>query len=142
MILAPSTDNLLRKLPGKESNPNNIATLSLLINCAACECILRQSVFCNKERVTELIFLLCPVYAMSYLAFSSAGPAAPEKYVHGDGGTYRGQWEGLRKEGVGTYTYPSGAVYEGEWRDNQKSGRGIYTFPNVNAQLNLILLFS
>lgn len=80
---------------------------------------------------TEFGSLLCSVYAVSFLSFSSAGPAAPENYVHEDGGKYRGQWEGLKKEGVGTYIYPSGAMYEGEWKDNQKSGRGIYTFPKV-----------
>lgn len=40
---------------------------------------------------------------LSYLNFASAGPAFPESYTHQDGATYRGQWDGLKKHGVGTY---------------------------------------
>lgn len=65
----------------------------------------------------------------SYLLVASAGPAFPQDYKHDDGGSYRGEWRGLKKEGLGTYTYPSDAKYEGEWRDNLKSGRGVYYFP-------------
>ncbi|GAX73486.1 hypothetical protein CEUSTIGMA_g938.t1 [Chlamydomonas eustigma] len=65
----------------------------------------------------------------SYLVFATAGPAFPEQYKHEDGGLYRGQWRGLRKEGLGVYTYPGGAKYEGEWRDNMKDGRGVYYYP-------------
>ena len=53
-------------------------------------------------------------------------------------GSYRGQWRGMRKEGLGVYSYPAaaagggtGARYEGEWRDNLKDGRGVYYFPKV-----------
>ena len=42
------------------------------------------------------------------------GAAFPERYQHVDGGTYRGEWKGMLKEGYGVYTYPSGARYEGE----------------------------
>lgn len=82
---------------------------------------------------------------MSYLNFASAGPAFPESYVHQDGTTYKGEWDGLHKHGVGVYKYESntfnkehftiryknGDIYEGEWRKNQKSGRGVYIFANV-----------
>jgi hypothetical protein len=45
--------------------------------------------------------------------FASAGAAFPEQYGHIDGGTYRGEWLGMLKQGYGAYTYPSGARYEG-----------------------------
>ena len=49
--------------------------------------------------------------------------------------------QGMRKEGLGVYTYPSGARYEGEWRDNLKEGRGVYFFPTVSPpHVNLELL--
>ncbi|PSC73865.1 mitochondrial inner membrane protease ATP23 [Micractinium conductrix] len=63
-------------------------------------------------------------WAGSYLLFSTAGAAFPEQYKHEDGGTYRGEWVGMLKQGFGTYTYPSGARYEGEWRNGAKEGRG------------------
>lgn len=40
----------------------------------------------------------------SYLLFGSAGPAFPEAFEHQDGGTYRGEWRGMSKEGLGMYT--------------------------------------
>ena len=52
------------------------------------------------------LILLLPSAAVcgaSYLLFGSAGPAFPEKYEHADGGTYRGEWQGLKKEGSGVY---------------------------------------
>ncbi|GMH40692.1 hypothetical protein BSKO_08596 [Bryopsis sp. KO-2023] len=72
---------------------------------------------------------LLSVHLFSHLLFASAGAAYPEKYIHQDNGVYKGQWEGLSKEGFGQYKYPGGAVYEGEWKENQKTGRGVYTFP-------------
>ena len=48
-----------------------------------------------------------------------------------DGGVYRGQWRGGKKEGLGVYTYPSGARYEGQWKNNLKNGLGSYHFPKV-----------
>ena len=75
------------------------------------------------------------VWIGSYLMFATAGPAFPEEYKHGDGGSYHGQWRGMRKEGLGVYIYPApggspvGARYEGEWRDNVKDGRGVYYYP-------------
>eukprot|EP00879_Flechtneria_rotunda_P024111 GHRR01025555.1.p1 GENE.GHRR01025555.1~~GHRR01025555.1.p1 ORF type:complete len:603 (+),score=233.97 GHRR01025555.1:438-2246(+) len=69
------------------------------------------------------------VYGGSYLLFGSAGPAFPKSYKHDDGGTYRGEWRGMSKEGLGVYRYASGARYEGEWRNNVKDGRGVYYFP-------------
>ncbi|GLI66317.1 hypothetical protein VaNZ11_010095, partial [Volvox africanus] len=69
------------------------------------------------------------VWVGSYMLFAGAGPAFPESFKHEDGGDYRGQWRGMRKEGLGMYTYPSGARYEGEWRNNVKEGRGVYYFP-------------
>jgi hypothetical protein len=59
------------------------------------------------------------------------GTSVPEQYIHADGGTYRGQWVGGKKQGLGVYTYPGGGKYAGEWFDNRKSGRGVYTFPKV-----------
>lgn len=44
------------------------------------------------------------VYLGSYLLTASAGPAFPESYQHEDGGTYRGEWRGMSKEGLGVYT--------------------------------------
>ena len=65
------------------------------------------------------------------MLFGSSGPAFPNTYQHDDGGTYRGQWQGLSKQGLGVYTYPSGARYEGEWRGDRKDGRGIYHYAKV-----------
>ncbi len=53
------------------------------------------------------------VWIGSYLLFATAGPAFPAQYKHDDGGTYRGQWRGMRKEGLGAYVYPGGARCEG-----------------------------
>ncbi|GFR45159.1 hypothetical protein Agub_g6543 [Astrephomene gubernaculifera] len=69
------------------------------------------------------------VWLGSYLLSAGAGPAFPAAFPHEDGGSYRGQWRGMRKEGLGVYTYASGARYEGEWRNNVKEGRGVYHFP-------------
>ncbi len=44
------------------------------------------------------------VFVASYLFFAGAGPAFPDSFKHDDGGTYRGQWRGMRKEGLGVYT--------------------------------------
>lgn len=32
------------------------------------------------------------------------GAAFPARYGHVDGGIYAGEWKGMRKEGLGTYT--------------------------------------
>ncbi|KAI3427252.1 hypothetical protein D9Q98_007186 [Chlorella vulgaris] len=69
------------------------------------------------------------VWLVGGLLFATAGAAFPERYEHVDGGTYRGEWLGMLKQGHGVYTYPSGARYEGEWRNNLKEGRGVYRFP-------------
>ena len=55
----------------------------------------------------------------------------PARYMHADGGVYRGQWQGPKKHGLGVYTYPGGARYEGRWADNVKDGLGVYYFPKV-----------
>ncbi|MEW5312058.1 MAG: hypothetical protein WDW38_003717 [Sanguina aurantia] len=65
----------------------------------------------------------------SYLLFATAGPAFPDAYPHTDGGTFRGQWRGMVKEGLGVYSYASEARYAGEWRGNVKDGRGVYEYP-------------
>lgn len=49
------------------------------------------------------LLISIPEHFLSYLNFASAGPAFPESYTHQDGATYRGQWNGLKKHGVGTY---------------------------------------
>lgn len=41
--------------------------------------------------------------------------------------------QGMKKEGLGVYTYASGAKYEGEWRDNLKDGRGVYYYPKASG---------
>lgn len=51
-----------------------------------------------------LCVLLPAVYLGSYMLAASAGPAFPEDYKHEDGGTYRGEWRGMSKEGLGVYT--------------------------------------
>ena len=45
-----------------------------------------------------------PVWLGSYLLSAGAGPAFPDSFKHEDGGDYRGQWRGLKKEGLGVYT--------------------------------------
>ncbi|KAG2498659.1 hypothetical protein HYH03_003405 [Edaphochlamys debaryana] len=82
-------------------------------------------------QVVALVDLLnhVAVWIGSYMLSASAGPAFPASFKHEDGGDYRGQWRGMRKEGLGVYTYASGARYEGEWRNNLKEGRGVYHFP-------------
>jgi hypothetical protein len=55
------------------------------------------------------------VWLAGGLLFATAGAAFPERYEHVDGGTYRGEWLGMLKQGHGVYTYPSGARYEGGW---------------------------
>lgn len=55
------------------------------------------------------LFNQAMVHLASYLAFGSSGPAFPSSYKHEDGGTYKGQWRGMKKEGLGVYSYPSGA---------------------------------
>lgn len=72
-------------------------------------------------------------HLLSYLLHARAGPAFPERYVHADGGEYRGEWRGLQKEGLGVYSYPSGARYSGQWRAGQRDGRGHYSFPSGGA---------
>eukprot|EP00775_Hariotina_reticulata_P005296 gene5296-5531_t len=62
----------------------------------------------------------------SYLLTASAGPAFPESYQHNDGGTYRGEWRGLSKEGLGLYR--SGGTYEGEWAGGVMCGTGLRTY--------------
>ena len=60
----------------------------------------------------------------------------PARYVHADGGVYRGQWQGPKKHGLGVYTYPGGARYEGRWAENVKDGLGVYYFPKVTTLEN------
>eukprot|EP00887_Chlorella_sp_A99_P001349 scaffold14.g1349.t1 len=53
------------------------------------------------------------VWGASLLLFGTAGAAFPEAQAHDGGGSYRGEWKGMLKEGLGAYAYPSGARYEG-----------------------------
>lgn len=71
------------------------------------------------------------VYVLAYLVFASGGSTPAAIYEHADGGTYRGQWRGNKKQGLGVYGYPGGGRYEGMWRDNMKHGYGVYTFPKA-----------
>ncbi len=82
------------------------------------------------------------VSLLSYLLFASFGTVAPERYVHADGGIYRGQWQGGKKEGLGVYTYPGGGRYEGRWIDNLKDGIGIYYFPKASSVRLVVKLLS
>ena len=77
------------------------------------------------------------MFGISYLLMMAGGAPPPALYEHADGGRYRGEWLGPRKQGLGMYTYPSGGQYQGMWRDNLKEGYGVYTFPKVPLQ-NLI----
>lgn len=79
---------------------------------------------------------LSAVHGISCVLLGTAKTAFPDKFVHTDGGSYRGQWKGQKKEGFGVYTYASGAKYEGEWKKNVKEGRGVYTFPKVRLRPN------
>ena len=71
------------------------------------------------------------VYVLAYLIFASGGSPPAAVYEHADGGTYRGQWRGNKKQGLGVYVYPGGGRYKGMWRDNMKHGYGVYTFPKA-----------
>ncbi len=73
----------------------------------------------------------CAVFGMSYLITMAGGSPAPALYEHADGGTYKGQWLGQSKQGLGSYAYPSGGQYQGMWRDNLKDGYGVFAFPKV-----------
>eukprot|EP00210_Caulerpa_lentillifera_P008649 g8248.t1 len=98
-----------------------------------------ESVFGVFGMQVVVLFGLANIFAehlLSYLNFASAGPANPESYTHQDGGIYRGQWNGLKKHGVGTYKYTSGAIYEGEWKENAKTGRGVYYFKKASEWLD------
>ncbi len=43
--------------------------------------------------------------AGSYLLTASAGPAQPKDFKHEDGGMYNGEWRGMKKQGLGVYTW-------------------------------------
>ena len=70
-----------------------------------------------------------PVACTTRWLLGAVGVPPPARYVHADGGIYRGQWAGAAKQGVGVYMYPSGARYEGQWHSGVKAGRGVYVFP-------------
>ena len=59
----------------------------------------------------------------------------PSKYKHADGGVYSGEWKGLKKEGIGVYTYPSGSIYSGDWKGNVKDGFGTYRYAGGGAYI-------
>ena len=48
------------------------------------------------------------VYGLSYLTMAARGSPPSAVYEHADGGTYRGQWRGAQKQGLGVYAYPGG----------------------------------
>ena len=81
----------------------------------------------------QLLCCVSPVHAGTYLLCSTSQSAYPKKYQHEDGGMYNGQWQGRKKQGLGSYHYPGGAKYQGEWRNNAKEGRGVYLFPKARA---------
>lgn len=61
--------------------------------------------FCQILYLTSAaVIATAAVYVGSYLLFATAGPAFPKQYAHADGGVYRGEWRGLKKEGLGVYT--------------------------------------
>lgn len=40
------------------------------------------------------------------------------------GSSYKGEWAGDMKDGLGTMVYPDGSKYEGEWAKNKRDGKG------------------
>lgn len=79
----------------------------------------------------KLLFACPAVWLLSYLVLAKGGSSIPERYVHADGGVYRGQWRAGKKHGLGVYKYPGGGEYRGRWVENLKQGPGIYYFPKV-----------
>ena len=79
------------------------------------------------------------MFGLAHLVFAARGSPPPARYEHADGGTYRGEWAGARKQGLGVYAYPGGGRYEGLWRDNLKEGFGVYTFPKARHCLLPVL---
>lgn len=75
--------------------------------------------------------MLLTVCVLAYMLFATGGSTPLPVYEHADGGTYRGQWRGAKKHGLGVYRYPGGGKYEGMWRNNVKDGFGVYSFPKV-----------
>jgi hypothetical protein len=85
----------------------------LLFICAAsctisplCITLLLPGPICHDAWINACYTTLItppPVHVGSYLLAASAGPAFPSSYVHADGGSYRGEWRGMQKEGLGVY---------------------------------------
>jgi hypothetical protein len=40
----------------------------------------------------------------------------------------QGRYQGLRKNGEGSYCFVNGDVFEGEFRDDRMAGTGVYSF--------------
>lgn len=45
------------------------------------------------------------------------------------GASYRGEWDGDKKNGYGVQCYPNGDKYEGQWEDGLRQGEGTYWVP-------------
>lgn len=45
-------------------------------------------------------------------------------YTFCNGGTYKGQWRGNMRHGIGVQRWQDGSIYEGEWRTNRAEGKG------------------
>ena len=46
------------------------------------------------------------------------------------GGSYRGEFLGLRRDGEGEQLWPAGAVYQGGFKNNQREGSGRFKWSN------------
>ena len=61
----------------------------------------------KTERSTaDVLELLGAGHSIAHLVTAAGGSPFPHSYVHTDSGTYRGQWEGNKKKGLGVYVYP------------------------------------
>lgn len=82
-----------------------------------------------SNHLTHTCFVVSIFQRMLYAQGSSK---APERYLHADGGVYRGEWKNGKKHGLGVYVYPNNARYEGRWVENVKQGLGTYYYPKVS----------
>jgi len=80
------------------------------LSSAAATIIDLGNVLLLRMLVLLLRMVAMAVFVGSYLLTASAGPAFPESYEHNDGGTYRGEWRSLAKEGLGVYRSESSTV--------------------------------
>eukprot|EP00929_Paragymnodinium_shiwhaense_P026682 TRINITY_DN15808_c0_g1_i2.p1 TRINITY_DN15808_c0_g1~~TRINITY_DN15808_c0_g1_i2.p1 ORF type:complete len:336 (+),score=55.46 TRINITY_DN15808_c0_g1_i2:132-1139(+) len=51
------------------------------------------------------------------------------------GATYKGQWKGEMRHGLGAQCWPDGTKYEGEWRDDAITGKGRFLHRNGDCYI-------